>query len=145
MMYGGSSFLCAYEQFINRVLPSNYIICNLQIAIATDNVYVFARVQTPVREGIKYRKQRIPINQNRKLSLSTADGHPYTTLAHRLHTKAQTGYTTCQCMYSPRYIRHISPIMVYCCISISTRVVPLRDDIFSGHVTIAIMNFQFIL
>jgi hypothetical protein len=40
-------------------------------------------------------------------SPSARNGQVYATLAHLLHTKAQTGYTTCQCMYSPRYIRHI--------------------------------------
>lgn len=65
------------------------------------------------RNRIKYRKRRIPINQNRKLPLSTSDGHA--TSAHCLHTKTQTGYTTCQCMYSSRYDTFLLP----CCVSIS--------------------------
>lgn len=72
------------------------------------------------RNRIKYRKRRIPINQNRKLPLSASDGHA--TSAHRLHTKTQTGYTTCQCMYSSRYDTFLLP----CCVSISA----LRNNIF---------------
>lgn len=113
------------------IYKSSATVCNLQIAITRCKTWADASTW---RNRIKYRKRRIPINQNRKLPLSTADGHLYATLAHRLHTKGQTGYTTCQCMYSPRYIRHISPIMVYCCTPMSTRVVPLRNDIFSGRV-----------
>lgn len=41
-------------------------------------------------------------------------GHLYTTPALRLHTKAHTGYTTRQCIYSPRYIQYALRHVVFC-------------------------------
>lgn len=59
-------------------------------------------------------------------------GHLYTTPALRLHTKAHTGYTTRQCIYSPRYIQYALRHVVFCYSFawMSIRTLSFNADIF---------------